>query len=117
MGRDGNILSAVIRQAWDDGMLRALAKNSPAKATGAHIALVGHITRDELRRELTQTDAANGFANRFLFVASRRSKALPEGGHLAPEALDGLVQRLAEALVLAMGAGELSRDEIGRAHV
>jgi hypothetical protein len=114
MTREGNILSAVIRQAWDDGMLRALAKNSPAKATNAHISIVGHVTRDELRRELTQTDAANGFANRFLFVASRRSKALPEGGHLAPDALNGLVQRLANAVVLAMGAGAMRRDEAAR---
>jgi len=114
MTREGNILSAVVRQAWDDGLLRALAKNSPAKATNAHISIIGHVTRDELRRELTQTDAANGFANRFLFVGTRRSKALPEGGNLAPEALDGLIHRLAAAVVLAMGAGAMHRDEAAR---
>jgi len=114
MTREGNTLSAVIRQAWDNGNLRAMAKNSPAKATNAHIAIIGHVTRDELRRELTQTDAANGFANRFVFVSSRRSKALPEGGNLKPDALDGIVQRLADAIVFAMAAGELQRDEPAR---
>ena len=115
MTREGNTLSAVMRQAWDDGMLRALTKNSPAQSTNAHIAIIGHVTRDELRRELTQTDAANGFANRFLFVSSRRSKVLPEGGHLDPDALDGVVHHLADALALAMGAGELRRDDAARA--
>jgi hypothetical protein len=33
IGRDGNTLSATIRQAFDDGNLRILNKNSPAKAT------------------------------------------------------------------------------------
>jgi 5S rRNA maturation endonuclease (ribonuclease M5) len=115
MTRDGNTVSAIIRQAWDDGMLRAMAKNSPARASNAHISIIGHVTRDELRRELTATDAANGFANRFLFVNSRRSKALPEGGHLPPDALDGIVRRLADAVVLAMTAGELRRDDAARA--
>jgi hypothetical protein len=115
MTRDGNTLSAIIRQAWDDGMLRTMTKNFPAKATGAHISIIGHITHDELKRELTATDAANGFANRFLFVNCERSKALPEGGHLQPDAFDGIVRRLADAVVLAMTAGELRRDDAARA--
>lgn len=115
MAREGNTLSAVVRQAWDDGMLRAITKNSPATSTNAHVAIIGHVTRDELRRELTQTDAANGFANRFLFVSSRRSKVLPEGGRLDPDALNGVVYGLADALTLAMSAGELRRDDAARA--
>ncbi len=114
MTREGNTVSAVIRQAWDDGMLRTMTKNSPAVATNAHISIIGHVTRDELRRELTQTDAANGFANRFLFVATRRSKTLPEGGNLAPTALEGVVTRVADAVVRAMAAGELRRDDAAR---
>ena len=34
MNREGNILSAVIRQAWDGTDLRTLTKNSPTKADG-----------------------------------------------------------------------------------
>lgn len=80
--RDGNTLSALIRQAWDSGNLRTLTKNSPAKATGAHISIIGHITRDELLRGLDSTEAANGFANRFLWICVRRSKFLPLGADL-----------------------------------
>src|SRR5262249_13636582 len=75
--REGNSVSAVIRQAWDTGTLRTIPKNRPVKATGAHISIIGHITPDELTRYLSATDALNGFGNRFLWVCSRRSKYLP----------------------------------------
>ena len=41
---------------------------------------IGHITVEELRRNLTETETSNGFANRFLWCCVRRSKLLPEGG-------------------------------------
>src|SRR5436190_678617 len=53
--RDGNILSNVIRQAWDSGNLRVITRKDPLKATAAHISIVGHITREELLRRLTDT--------------------------------------------------------------
>jgi hypothetical protein len=80
--RSGNTLSPVIRQAWDQGNLECLTKNSPAKATGAHVSIVGHITKHELRRYLSSTDMANGLANRIVWVCTRRSKELPLGGKL-----------------------------------
>lgn len=81
MGRDGSTLSAVVRQAWDGNRLAVLSKNTGAAATDAHVSIISHITRDELRRELSSTDQSNGFANRFLFVHAARSKLLPEGGN------------------------------------
>ena len=80
--RDGNVLSPVIRRAWDTGDLQTLSKNSPLKATGAHVSIVGHITEEELLRCLTSTEAANGGANRYLWHCAKRSKFLPRGGHL-----------------------------------
>lgn len=80
LGREGNNLSPVLRKAWDDGSLRTLTKNSPAKASGAHVSIVGHITKTELLRYLDSTEAANGFGNRFLWCCVRRSKYLPQGG-------------------------------------
>jgi hypothetical protein len=35
--RQGNTLSAILRQGWDGGKLQSLTKNSPARATDAHI--------------------------------------------------------------------------------
>ena len=47
LAREGNILSVVIRDSWDTGDLATLTKNNPTKATGAHVSIIGHITKDE----------------------------------------------------------------------
>ena len=100
--RNGNTLSAVIRAAWDTGALQTLTKNDPITATGAHISIIGHITKDELQLELAETDKANGFANRFLYVCVKRSKQLPfGGGEISPTTVVELRRRLSEAGRLA----------------
>ena len=93
MAREGNTLSPILRRAWDDGNLSSLVKNNPCRASGALISIIGHITAHELRQYLDRTEAANGFANRFLFVCVRRSKLLPEGGCLSDSDLAPLVGR------------------------
>jgi hypothetical protein len=98
MAREGNTLSATVRNAWDTGTLRSLTKNSPAKATNAHVGIIGHITKTELLRHLDATEFANGFANRFLYICVRRSKVLPFGGNLDDEALTGLGRELSRVL-------------------
>jgi len=80
MVREGNTLSILIRQAWDGGKLSTLTRNNPLKATDAHVSIIGHITKQELLKQLSETDAQNGFANRFLWLLVRRSKSLPFGG-------------------------------------
>jgi hypothetical protein len=112
--RQGNTLSPLLRQAWDCGNLRTLTKNSPARATGAHISLIGHITAEELRRYLTQTETANGFGNRHLWLCADRSKLLPEGGHLDLNAWLQLRDDLAIAIAFARTVGEVHRDEEAR---
>lgn len=110
--REGNTLSATLRQAWDSGSLRILSKNSPTKATGAHISILGHVTKDELLRYLNDTEAGNGFANRFLWVCVSRSKVLPEGGG-RPD-YGSIVPSLHAALERARKLGELKRDAYAR---
>jgi hypothetical protein len=110
MGRDGNTLSATIRQAWDSGDLRILTRNSPATATGAHISIIGHITRDEVLRYLDATETANGFANRFLWACVKRSRLLPDGGHLDEGDLAPCLDRLKAAVDFARGVGLMQRD-------
>ena len=88
LAREGNTLSPVIRNAWDGKTLQTMAKNSPLRATGAHIGIVGHITKQELLRHITATELANGFFNRFMVVSVQRSKTLPFGGRLGGEELD-----------------------------
>lgn len=114
VARDGNTLSPVVRCAWDGKPLQALTKNSPARATGAHIAVVGHITADELVRLLNATEAANGFLNRFVLIMVRRSKLLPEGGSIDEVDWEPLLARLRAALNSARGSGRLGFDDQAR---
>jgi hypothetical protein len=113
--RHGNTLSPVVRCAWDSGEMQSLTKTSPAKATGAHVSIIGHITSDELRRLLSATESANGFANRFLWCCVKRSKLLPEGGTSDLAALVTVERELVGVLAFARGAGEIRRDDDARA--
>jgi hypothetical protein len=101
MNRDGNTLSAVLRQAWDGQVLDTLVKSNRAKATGAHISVIGHITVAELQRKLNATEAANGFANRFIWIYATRSKALPFGGDLGSVDWSPYIARLSDAITYA----------------
>jgi hypothetical protein len=109
-GRAQNILSPILRQAWDSTTLSVLNKNSPLRATEAHISVIGHVTQGELQRCLSSTDIANGFANRFLWICSRRSKPLPDGGNLSWDELNGLIAQLGDAVGHARQLQEVKRD-------
>jgi hypothetical protein len=108
--REGNTLSAVVRNAWDTGSLRVVVKNAPATATGAHVSIVGHITKPELLSDMSAIDAANGFGNRFLWVASERSKSLPDGGAVPDAGLLRLQTRVATACEVARGFTAMTRS-------
>ena len=112
MSREGNILSATIRQAWDGGNLNPLTKNNPIRATGAHISIVGHITREELLRYLNATEQANGFANRFLWLSVSRSKCIPNPTGVPADVLFPLTETLAERVAAARRIGEIRRDAV-----
>jgi hypothetical protein len=114
-GREGNTLSPTMRQAWDDGRLQVMTKNSPMKATDAHVSIIGHITTAELLRHLTETDAANGFANRFLWLLVKRSKQLPFGGEWWKVDKEPLLKRLGEALEFGKSPVEVSWGRTARA--
>ena len=114
MKREGSTLSQVIRAAWDGSPLRTLTRNSPLQATGAHVSIIGHITDEELRRELSHTDYANGFLNRFLLVCARRSKCLPDGGTVDDAELIPLARALTVAINFGRSVGALTRTPEAR---
>ncbi len=111
MERQGNTLSAIVRQAYDGEELRTLTKNTPANSTGAHITLIGHITREELIRSLYEVEVSNGFANRFTFLAVKRSKLLPEPDVLEPDVIGDLSRLLTKRLNAARNVGLMRRTK------
>jgi hypothetical protein len=108
MRRQGNIVSRVVRDAWDRGDLATLVKHAPARATSAHISIVGHITDEELRVTLDNISIANGYANRFLWFMVRRSNVLPFGGDLDPRIVEDLGKRAGGVIQTARGVGEVA---------
>lgn len=112
--REISTLSPTLRSAWDGRPLAILTRTAPARATGAHIALIGHITQTELRRHTTTIELANGYLNRILIVACRRQRLLPEGGHHDPLHGTGLTRLLAATLKHAQTAGRVRLDADAR---
>lgn len=111
-GRDASVLSATLRELWDEGNARVMnRKHNALCATDAHVSLVGHITPEELMQRLSITDLANGYANRFLFVCVRRSKDLPDGGSLPERDVNTLVMKFRRAKEFAESVREMKRDE------
>ena len=110
MSREGNILSQIIRRAWDHKALVCLTKNNPNKATGAHISIVGHITRNELLRHLVENEQTNGFANRFCWFMDSRSKDLDNPPKTDTGEFIPLIDRLRSAVDFSRRVGEMRRD-------
>jgi hypothetical protein len=106
--REGSTLSPVIRQAWDGSMLRVMAKKAKAACAEPHISIIGHITNTELQLLLSKSDAQNGFANRFLWVGTTRSKCLPFGGNDYEDELRLYCDRLREAVAFARTVDEVA---------
>jgi hypothetical protein len=115
MKSETNTLSPVLRAAWDDGNLSTLTKNSPDKATNAHVSVIAHTTAEELVTTLTETDRANGFANRFMFFLVKRSKYLPEPRSIPESDLMPFITQLREVARWAYKPRVMVEDEEARA--
>ena len=113
-GRDLSTLSPTLRSAWDGRPLALLTRTAPARATDAHISIIGHITTTELRHHTTRVELANGFMNRFMLAAVRRVRLLPEGGNPDPLKDTGLVRYLARTLKHAQQIGRVTLDPAAR---
>lgn len=101
--REGNILSATIRNLWDGRDIEPLTKTNQLTVTNPHVVLVGHITGHELREKSSENDAANGLLNRFLMLHVQRPKLVPLPEPTPPDVLDSLAECLADAIDFATG--------------
>jgi phage/plasmid primase-like uncharacterized protein len=114
MGREGNSLSGVLRDAWDGLTLAPMTKANRVRATDPHIGIVAHVTKDELLRNLTDTEASNGFGNRYGWFMVRRSKELPFPSSPSHDALESLATRIGKALHGARSFGTIGLTNLAR---
>jgi hypothetical protein len=98
MRRRGSTLQSSLRAAWDRRNMGVLTRHNRLWATSPFVSIIGHITTSELTKSLDELALVNGFANRFLFVAARRSQLLPHGGALGDDVFARLACELYESL-------------------
>ena len=79
------------------------------------ISIIGHITKDELRRLLSDTLTGNGFANRFLWVCARRSNLLPFGGELNTVDFSPITKQVQAAVDFARNVNQMDMDDQAKA--
>jgi len=115
-GRDGSTLSSLLRRAWDGTLpLENRTKARKSVASRHHVSALTAITPDELVRRVPETEIANGFLNRFLLVAVRRSHLLAEPPPLPGHLEAGYVEAFQAALTFARKrGGALVRDPEAR---
>ena len=101
MNRPDATLSTILRQLFDTGDLRVMTRGNPLMVTGTHVGIIGHITPEELLYRLGPVDYRNGFANRFLYFAVKRTKYLPQGEPPPIKMMRTLATNLQKAIQVA----------------
>jgi hypothetical protein len=105
-------MSPLIRDSYDTGNLANLRTGgNQVTATGAHVSIIAHITPEELKRDLSSTEMLNGFANRFLWVCSRRPKLISNLKPVPEDQIEDLARRIAGAAKYARGAQKRTRTK------
>lgn len=107
MARDGSTLSAMLRDGWDGSPLGRFLARGGEVVTGHHVAVLAHVTAHDLRDLLRDTDAANGFGNRFCWYAVRRTKLVALPGDPAEVVPDALIRELHAMLTWAQVRGSV----------
>jgi hypothetical protein len=112
--REGNTLSARIREAWDGDRMQIASRASAMIATDPHICIVAAITPTEFRRSLKAVEITNGLANRFMPFFCEREQELPFGGGAPGPWLIGTMEELKLAVERGRDIGLVTWSACGR---
>ncbi|MEY4756615.1 MAG: hypothetical protein RJA34_1513, partial [Pseudomonadota bacterium] len=79
--REGNTLSAALRDCWDGQDLKPATRHNLMGASNPHIGIMAAITPFELKTMIASRDLTNGFFNRFLVIYAERQRlvSMPTG--------------------------------------
>lgn len=101
--REGNTLSATVRNLWDGRDIEPLTKAATTRASRPHVVIGGHVTGHELREKATEGDTANGLLNRHIVVFVYRPKLVPLPKPTRATSVERLAGRLTGAVMAATG--------------
>ena len=110
--RDGNTLSAALRDCWDGVAIKPATKSSRIWASHPHVSLSAAVTATELLSLIEQRELTNGFANRFMVIFSERTKLEPFPKSTPQVEVDALAGRVAEVLTFAQAERWVDRDHM-----
>ena len=110
--REGNTLSAALRDCWDGVSMKPATKSSRLWATDPHIAMVGAVTPSELRSLMASRELTNGFANRFLMFWAERTKMLAFPRATRQEDVDALAARVLAVLQFCQAERWADKDKM-----
>lgn len=110
--REGNTLSAALRDCWDGVSMKPATKSSRLWATDPHIAMVGAVTPSELLGLMASRELTNGFANRFLMFWAERTKMLAFPRATRQEDVDALAARVLEVLQFCRAERWADKDKM-----
>lgn len=108
--RDGNTLSAALRDCWDGVSMKPATKSNRLYATDPHVCLSGAISPGELLTLMKTRELTNGFANRFLMIWAERSQVLPFPKATPQTTVDALAQRVLDVLEFVSADQHDSQD-------
>ena len=110
--REGNTLSAALRDCWDGVSLKPATKSNRLYASHPHLCLSGAISPSELLSLMRARELTNGFANRFLMIWAERERIVPFPQATPQEAVDALAARVLSILELVQAERVNERDHL-----
>lgn len=110
--REGNTLSAALRDCWDGVCLKPATKSNRLYASHPHLCLSGAISPSELLALMRARELTNGFANRFLMIWAEREKIVPFPKATPQESVDALAARILGVLDFVRAERVSERDNL-----
>lgn len=110
--RDGNTLSAALRDCWDGVSLKPATKTNRLWASHPHVGLLAAITGSELMASMASRDMSNGFANRFMPYWAERTRLLPFPKATPADEVDRLARRVLQVLEFCKADRWAERDTL-----
>lgn len=110
--RDGNTLSAALRDCWDGVSLKPATKTNRLWASNPHVCLLGAITGSELMACMSSRDMTNGFANRFLPYWAERTGLIPFPKATPAAEVDRLAGKVLDVLKFCEAERWVDRDHL-----
>lgn len=110
--RDGNTLSAALRDCWDGVDLKPATKSNRLYSSDPHVCLSGAISPTELTGLMSRRELTNGFANRFLMIWAERTRMLPFPKETPQAQVEHLAGRVMEVLTFVRADHHHQRDHL-----